>query len=323
MTKQQYLDTLLLMYRIRLFELKAVDFFEKNILRGSVHLCVGEEAAPAVMANYITDEDYITSTHRGHGHCIAKGADTRYAMCELMGKRDGYCGGRSGSMHIADFSKGNLGANAIVGGGYPIATGAALGVKMQNQDRVVVCWSGDSATNEGTFHEALNIASNWKLPVIFVVENNLYGISVPSWQSTSVKDISVRSKSYNMPGITVDGNDVVALAEVFEKAVKDVRAGNGPILIETKTYRWLGHWTGDPTPYRTREEVEEWKAKCPIKRLREYLMKEHGVKETELDAIEAAAQAEIDEAAEYALNNPDPDPADVMKDVFYEGGDQS
>ena len=320
MTKKQYLGTLLMMYRIRAFESKAVEFFETNVLRGSVHLCIGEEAGPATMANFLTDEDYITSTHRGHGHCIAKGADPKYAMCELMGKQDGYCHGRSGSMHIADFSKGNLGANAIVGGGYPIATGAALGVKMQNQDRVVVCWSGDSATNEGTFHEALNLAAVWKLPIIFVVENNLYGISVPSWQSTSVKDISVRGASYNIPGITVDGNDVVALGKVFEKAVKDVRAGKGPILIETKTYRWLGHWVGDPQPYRTREEVEEWKKKDPIKRLREFLAKEYKVSDKEMDALEESAHKEIEEAAEFALHDPEPDPAHVLDDVFYEGG---
>ena len=320
MTKKQYLDTLLMMYRIRAFESKAVEFFETNVLRGSVHLCIGEEAGPATMANFLPDEDYITSTHRGHGHCIAKGADPKYAMCELMGKQDGYCHGRSGSMHIADFSKGNLGANAIVGGGYPIATGAALGVKMQNQDRVVVCWSGDSATNEGTFHEALNLAAVWKLPIIFVVENNLYGISVPSWQSTSVKDISVRGASYNIPGITVDGNDVVALGKVFEKAVKDVRAGKGPILIETKTYRWLGHWVGDPQPYRTREEVEEWKKKDPIKRLREFLAKEYKVSDKEMDALEESAHKEIEEAAEFALHDPEPDPAHVLDDVFYEGG---
>lgn len=320
MTKQQYLDTLLMMYRIRAFEMTAVRFFEENKLRGSVHLCVGEEAGPATMANFITDKDYITSTHRGHGHCIAKGARLDKAMCELMGKDEGYCHGRSGSMHIADFEKGNLGANAIVGGGYPIAVGAALGIKMQGRNDVVVCWSGDSATNEGTFHEAMNLASIWKLPVIFVVENNLYGISVPQWQSTSVKDISVRSKAYNMPGETVDGNDVVALAKVFEKAVKNARAGKGPMLIETKTYRWLGHWTGDPTPYRTKEELEEWKEKCPIKRLREYLIAEHGCTEAELDALHDAAEEEMAKAADYALNAPEPDPAYVLRDVFYEGG---
>ncbi len=320
MTKQQYLDTLLMMYRIRAFEMKAVSLFEENKLRGSVHLCVGEEAGPAAMANFISDSDYITSTHRGHGHCIAKGARLDKALCELMGKEDGYCHGRSGSMHIADFEKGNLGANAIVGGGYPIATGAALGIKMQNKNNVVVCWSGDAATNEGTFHEALNLASVWKLPVLFVVENNLYGISVPQWQSTSVKDISVRAKAYDMPGETVDGNDVVALAEVFERAVEYVRGGNGPILIETKTYRWLGHWTGDPTPYRTKEELKEWKQKCPIKRLRAHLASQFECEDEELDALEKSAAKEMEKAAEIALAASEPDPVFVMRDVFYEGG---
>lgn len=322
MTKQQYLDTLLMMYRIRAFEMKALNLFEENKLRGSVHLCVGEEAGPATMANFISDSDYITSTHRGHGHCIAKGARLDKALCELMGKEDGYCNGHSGSMHIADFEKGNLGANAIVGGGYPIATGAALGIKMQNKNNVVVCWSGDAATNEGTFHEALNLASVWKLPVLFVVENNLYGISVPQWQSTSVKDISVRAKAYDMPGETVDGNDVVALAEVFQRAVEYVRGGNGPMLIETKTYRWLGHWTGDPTPYRTKEELKEWKQKCPINRLRAHLVSQFECVEEELDALEKSAAEEMEKAAEFALAASEPDPAFVMRDVFYEGGDE-
>jgi len=210
MTKEQYLQTLHLMYRIRAFESKALTFFEENKLRGSVHLCIGEEAAPATMANFISDSDYITSTHRGHGHCIAKGARLDKALCELMGKEDGYCGGRSGSMHIADFEKGNLGANAIVGGGYPIATGAALGIKMQKKDSIVVCWSGDSATNEGTFHEALNLASIWKLPVVFVCENNFYGISMSQEKHQNITKISDRAVSYGIPGVTVDGNDIFA-----------------------------------------------------------------------------------------------------------------
>ena len=309
------------MVRIRAFEEHAAECFTKGMLAGNIHLSIGQEAAEAGAFAAIQPQDYFTSTHRGHGHCIAKGAELDRALAELMGKATGYCKGRSGSMHIADFTKGNLGANAIVGGGYPIATGAGLGVKMQGGNQVVVCWSGDSATNEGTFHESLNLAAVWKLPVIFVVENNLYGISVPSWQSTSVKDISVRAKAYGIQGITVDGNDVVALGKVFDKAVKDVRAGKGPILIETKTYRWLGHWTGDPTPYRTKEEVEEWKAKDPIKRLREYLKKEHKVTDAEMDALEQSATEEMAAAAEFALNDPEPDPAYVLQDVFYEGGE--
>lgn len=310
------------MNRIRSFELKALELFESNKLRGSVHLYVGEEAVAATVCSHLRDEDYIASTHRGHGHCIAKGAQLDRAMAELMGKATGYCKGRSGSMHIADFSKGNLGANAIVGGGIPIAVGAALASKMQNNGRVSVSFFGDGASNEGTFHESLNLASVWKLPVIFVCENNLYGISVPSWQSTSVKDISVRGTAYDIPGITVDGNDVEAIDAAFKEAYDRAVAGEGPTLIECKTYRWLGHWTGDPQPYRTREEVEQWKQKCPIKRYREKLIEQGLVTAEELDAIEIAAKKEADDAAQFALNSPEPDPATLLDDVFYQGGDE-
>lgn len=305
------------MNRIRYFEQKAVTLFEENKLRGSVHLYIGEEAVAAGVCANLTPEDYITSTHRGHGHCIAKGARLDLAMAELMGRATGYCKGRSGSMHIADFSKGNLGANAIVGGGIPIAVGAALSAKMQKQDRVAVSFFGDGASNEGTFHEALNMASLWKLPIVFVCENNGYGISVPAWQSTSVEDISVRAAGYNMPGVTVDGNDVEAVDAAFRLALDRAKAGEGPTLIECKTYRWLGHWTGDPQVYRTREEVESWKAKCPIKRYRAALLTQ-GFTEKELDDMEEAARKEADEAAEFALNSPEPDPAHVLDDVFYE-----
>ena len=198
------------MNEIRNFELKALELFEENKLRGSVHLYIGEEAVAATICSSLRDEDYITSTHRGHGHCIAKGAELDKAMAELMGKATGYCRGRGGSMHIADLTKGNLGANGIVGGGLPIATGAALASKMRGQDRVAVSFFGDGASNEGTFHESLNLASLWKLPIIFVCENNGFGISVPAWQSTSVENISDRAHGYNMPGETVDGNDVNA-----------------------------------------------------------------------------------------------------------------
>lgn len=309
------------MNRIRCFEMKAVSLFESNKLRGSVHLYVGEEAVASTVCSRLSDSDYIASTHRGHGHCIAKGAALDRAMAELMGKATGYCKGRSGSMHIADFSKGNLGANAIVGGGIPIAVGAALAAKMQNQKKVSVSFFGDGASNEGTFHESLNLASVWKLPVIFVCENNLYGISVPSWQSTSVKDISVRAAAYDMPGITVDGNDVEAIDEAFAAAYERAITGEGPTLIECKTYRWLGHWTGDPQPYRSREEVEQWKEKCPIKRYRAKLLEQGLFTAEELDEIEQNAQAEADAAADFALNSPDPDPATLLDDVFYEGGE--
>ena len=308
------------MNQIRAFELKALNLFETNKLRGSVHLYVGEEAVAATVCSRLSDEDYIASTHRGHGHCIAKGAKLDRAMAELMGKATGYCKGRSGSMHIADFSKGNLGANAIVGGGIPIAVGAGLSAKMQKNGRVSVSFFGDGASNEGTFHESLNLAAVWKLPVIFVCENNLYGISVPTWQSTSVKDISVRAAAYGIPGITVDGNDVEAIDEAFKTAYERAVAGEGPTLIECKTYRWIGHWTGDPQPYRTREEVDAWKQKCPIKRYREKLLEQGLFTAAELDAMEKAAADEAEAAAEFALNSPEPDPATLLEDVFYEGG---
>ena len=308
------------MNQIRCFELKAQQLFEENKLRGSVHLYAGEEAIAATVCSLLRDEDYITSTHRGHGHCIAKGAKLDRAMAELMGKATGYCKGRSGSMHIADFTKGNLGANAIVGAGVPIACGAALASKLRGEDRVAVTFFGDGASNEGAVHEAMNMASNWKLPVIFVCENNGFGISVPVWQSTSVKDISVRGAAYNIPGYTVDGNDVFAIYPVVEEAIKRAKSGQGPTIIECKTYRHLGHWTGDPQVYRTREEVEDWKKNNdPITNMKARLLKEKAFTKKHLDAIENSARAEADAAAEFAMNSPEPDPAHVMDDVFYEG----
>lgn len=309
------------MARIRAFESKALKLFEENKLRGSVHLYIGEEAVAATVCSRLTDDDYITSTHRGHGHCIAKGADLNKSMAELMGKATGYCKGRSGSMHIADFTQGNLGANAIVGGGIPIALGAALSAKMQKQDRVAVSFFGDGASNEGTFHESLNMASIWKLPIIFVCENNGYGISVPVSESTSVKDISVRGAAYDMPGETVDGNDVEAIDAAFARALERAKSGQGPSLIECKTYRWMGHWTGDPQTYRTREEVNSWKAKDPIKRWRERLISEGLYTAAELDKMDQSADEETAAATEFALSSPNPDPAHVLDDVFYEGGD--
>lgn len=311
------------MARIRAFEFRALKLFEENKLRGSVHLYIGEEAVASTVCSRLTNDDYITSTHRGHGHCIAKGARLDLAMAELMGKATGYCKGRSGSMHIADFTQGNLGANAIVGGGIPIAVGAALSAKMQKQDRVAVSFFGDGASNEGTFHESLNLAGVWKLPIIFVCENNGYGISVPTWQSTSVENISERAKGYDMPGETVDGNDVEAIDAAFERALKRAKAGEGPSLIECKTYRWMGHWTGDPQTYRTREEVETWKQKDPMKRWRERLLSDGLYAEAELDAMLKAADEEVEAATQFALNSPNPDPAHVLDDVFYEGGDEA
>ncbi|CAK7003258.1 MAG: Acetoin:2,6-dichlorophenolindophenol oxidoreductase subunit alpha [Desulfovibrio sp.] len=318
-SKMMLLDIYLVMHQIRKFEEKALQLFEEDKLRGSVHLYIGEEAIAASVIALLGDEDYITSTHRGHGHGIAKSRDLKRAFAELMGKETGFCKGRGGSMHICDLEKGNLGANAIVGAGLPIATGSALAQKMRGTNNVTVPFFGDGASNQGTFHEALNLASLWKLPVIFVCENNGFGITVPAWQSTSVKDISVRAAGYDIPGHTIDGNDVIAVLDAFSQCLDRARKGEGPSLLEAKTYRWKGHWTGDPEVYRTREEVEAWVAKCPIKRHRAYLLEQGLATEKELDAIAQQALREVEEAAEFAMNSPEPDPATVMNDVFADG----
>lgn len=318
MEKERALKIYQTMNEIRAFEEKAYKLFEENKLRGSVHLCTGEEAIAATVCSSLDDEDYIASTHRGHGHCIAKGAKLDLALAELMGKATGYCKGRGGSMHIADLTKGNLGANAIVGGGIPIASGAALAQKLQKKKHVSVAFFGDGASNEGTFHEALNMAAVMKLPVIFVCENNGFGISVPVKQSTSVENIADRAAGYGIPGVVVDGNDVLVVDEAFRAAKERALKGEGPTLIEAKTYRWRGHWTGDPEPYRSRKEVDEWKKKDPIARFEKYMVKEKMATAKQLEKIKAAAYAEMDAAAEFALNSPEPDPAHVMDDVYYE-----
>ncbi len=316
MDKKKILKIYKDMLTIRKFEERALKLFETNKLRGSVHLTIGQEAVATGVCSNLRDEDYITSTHRGHGHCIAKGATPDKALAELMGKETGYCNGRGGSMHIADVTKGNLGANAIVGAGIPIAAGAALSAKLRGTDQVAVTFFGDGASNEGVFHEALNLASVWKLPVIFVCENNQFGISTHVSVSTSVKDIAVRAKSYDMPGVVVDGNDVFEVDKAFKKAMARAKKGDGPTLIECKTYRWFGHWTGDPEVYRSRKDVEEWKAKCPIQRLEKYMldekiMDEAGIKKSHRDVADL-----IDQAEEFAMNSPEPDPAKVMDNVY-------
>jgi len=311
------------MLKIRKFEEAALGLFERNELRGSVHLYIGEEAIAASVCSALTDDDLIASTHRGHGHAIAKGAELTKAMAELMGKATGYCKGRGGSMHIADLEKGNLGANAIVGGGIPIAVGGGLAEKLKGTKNVSVSFFGDGASNQGTFHESLNLASVWKLPVVFICENNGFAITVPVTQSTSVEDISVRAVGYGMPGVSVDGNDVIAICGAVDEAVARARSGGGPSLIECKTYRLKGHWIGDPEVYRTKEDIAKWADKCPIKRLHDYLISNGMVTSDDLDAIETGVAEAIAEAVSFARESPDPDPGYVMDDVFYEAEGRS
>lgn len=315
LTKEQLLDMYCEMVKIREFENQAIELAKMNLTRAAIHTYNGEEAIGVGVCASLTKNDYITSTHRGHGHCIAKGADLVRMFAELMARENGYCKGKGGSMHIADLDIGMLGANGIVGGGIPLATGAALAKKLQKDDGIVVCFFGDGASNEGTFHESLNFASVFKLPIIFLCENNQYGISTHVSHSTSVKNIADRAVGYNMPGKVVDGNDIEAVYETFREVLEYVKSGKGPALVEMKTYRMSGHYFGDNENYRTKEEVAEWKKKDPIKKCGEYL-KELGVQQEELDEIAKKIKKEVLEASAKAETGPIPNPADLEKDLF-------
>ena len=274
------------MKRIREFESKAAELFAEGRIPGFVHLYIGEEAVATGVCANLKESDYITSTHRGHGHIIAKGGDLKYMFAELFGKETGYCKGKGGSMHIADADRGILGANGIVGAGHNIAVGAGLSAKYRGTDQVCVCFFGDGSTNQGTFHEALNMASIWKLPVIFVCENNLYGISMHQSRHQAIQDVADRAVAYNIPGVVVDGNDVLAVYEAAKEAIDRARSGQGPTLIECKTYRHRGHFEGDPTIYRDPEEVNEWLQKDPIIRLREFMLDNNLLAEEDIKKID-------------------------------------
>jgi len=313
-------DKLVGMYRklleIRIFEEKVFELYAQNLVPGTIHLYAGEEAVAVGVCSNLRKDDYITSTHRGHGHCIAKGAQPKRIMAEILGKKTGYCKGKGGSMHIADFSVGMLGATAVVGAGLPIAMGAGLSIKLSRTDNVVACFFGDGASNQGTFHEAINMAAIWSLPVIFVCENNVYAMGTRRSRVMLIENIADRAQAYGISGVAVDGNDVLAVYEAAQKAVERARRGEGPTLIECKTYRHKGHSRIDPAKYRPEEEVEEWLRKDPIKRFREKLMQTEVLTETEIQQVEKDVLAEIDEAAKFALQSPFPDPAEALKDVY-------
>jgi len=304
------------MLKIRYFEEKARELFTSGEIPGFLHSYLGEEAVATGVCAALEKDDYITSTHRGHGHLIAKGAKLDKMMAELFGKKTGYCKGKGGSMHIADFSIGVVGAIGIVGAGIPIANGVALTSKLKKTGRVVACFFGDGASNQGAFHEALNLASVWDLPVVFICENNSYAESTPQWQHQKIKDVSIRAISYDIPGVTVDGNDVMAVLEATQKGVRRAREGKGPTLIEAKTYRWMGHYIGDPASYRPNGEAEEWKKKCPIKRFKEKLLKEELLQENELKRIEKEVKKEIEEAVTFARKSPLPELEEALEDVY-------
>ena len=315
-TKEQLLALYETMFKIRRFEEKASELFADSLIPGFVHLYLGQEAVATGVCSLLTPKDFITSTHRGHGHVISKGADVKLMMAELFGKKDGYCKGKGGSMHIADIDKGILGANGIVGGGQPIATGAALACKKKKTGGVVICFFGDGATNRGTFHESINLAALWKLPVIYVIENNYFGEFCPIEESCSVQKLSTRAVAYGIQGITVDGNDVLAVRETAAKLIERARNGEGPSILECLTWRHHGHFEGDPGDYKPAEQQEEWLAKDPLPRFRSYLADTKKIALKEIEGIEEKVDMMIADAVEFATNSPDPDLSSLLEDVY-------
>lgn len=304
------------MWLIRLFDEKLEEFFAKGMMHGTTHLSIGQEATAVGACAVLNHEDKITSTHRGHGHSIAKGARVDKMMAEMFGKITGYCRGKGGSMHIADLDHGNLGSNGIVGGGIPIAVGSALTAKMKKLDFVTVCFFGDGATNEGSFHEAVNLASIWDLPVIFFCENNQYGMSSPISEMINIENIADRATSYGIPGVIVDGNNLIEVIHATYEAAERARRGDGPTLIEAKTYRWKGHSKSDKRKYRTREEEKEWQLRDPIKIFEDFLIKEKIFTKEDAGIIKQEANQAIEDAVEFAENSPMPSIDELQTDVF-------
>ena len=306
------------MILIREFDERAIALRVAGKIYGAVHPYVGQEAVAVGVCAPLTVEDRVTSTHRGHGHCIAKGADIRRMMAELFGRVDGYCKGKGGSMHIADFAVGMLGANGIVGGGLPIACGAALAAQLEGQGHVTVCFFGDGAAAEGEFHEALNIASVWKLPIVFVCENNQYAANNAVGVQHPRVDIAAHAASYAMPGVIVDGNDVLEVEAAAREAVARARGGDGPTLLECKTYRWHFHAMRATRPPETRpaDEIADWKGRDPIARLEQHVRGRGLLSAGEIAAMREAVTADLDAAVAFAEQSPFPDPKDLLVDMF-------
>jgi len=304
------------MLKIRYFEQAAKALYKEGQIPGSIHLYIGEEAIAAGACANLEESDYISSTHRGHGHIIARGGNLNRIMAELFGKADGYNGGRGGSMHIAAMELGMLGANGIVGAGIPLATGAAFSSFVRKSGQVTICFFGDGATNQGTFHESLNIASVFTLPVVYVCENNLYGVGTCIKNTTKCQQLSIRSFSYGIEGITIDGNDVMAVYETVGRAVTKARSGKGPTFIEAETYRWGSHFEGEPDTYRSPEEVKKWKEMDPIIRFERELTANNIMSAREIKLLHKDIKNQVDEAVDFAKASRQPDTDDVLKYVL-------
>jgi len=304
------------MYIIRAFEFMAEQAYAQGKIHGTMHLSVGQEAAAVGSMAALRPDDLILSTHRGHGHCIAKGGDVRRMAAEFFGKETGYCRGRGGSMHIADVEGGNLGANGVVAGGIPLAVGVGLSLRLQKSDRIVLGFFGDGAVNSGPFHESLNMAAIWSLPVVFICENNQYAMSFSVKRALAIKDLSIRAASYGMPGVTVDGNDVMAVYRAVREGVQRARSGAGPSFIVCDTYRWRGHSRSDRNLYRTKEEIEAWKEKDPILRFRQHLMAARILTAEQAEQFEREAEAIIADAVNFAEASPEPSVETIEEGVY-------
>jgi pyruvate dehydrogenase E1 component alpha subunit len=304
------------MLMIRRFEEKLFELFSTRVMPGTMHQYNGQEAVAVGVCSHLRDEDYITSTHRGHGHCIAKGADLNAVMAEMFAKTTGCCKGLGGSMHIADFGVGMLGANGIVGGGIPMAVGAGWSCQYRRTDNVSVAFFGDGAANEGAFHEALNLAATWSLPVIFVCENNLYGFSTHYARTLAVKDIADRAVAYGMPGGVVDGMDVEAVHAAAGEAVDRARAGDGPTLLECKTYRFRGHSRFEDPSYRTKEELAQWRKRDPIDVYASRLSESYGAEADAIETLESQVREKLEAAVRFAETSPDPQPEDYRNYIY-------
>ncbi len=315
----QAIGMLRTMLLIRAFEEKADELFAQGRVHGTMHLSIGQEAVATGVCAALRSDDYILSTHRGHGHCLAKGADVRLMMAEFLGKETGYCRGRGGSMHIADVESGNLGANGIVAGGLPLATGVGLSIQMRRTGQVCVAFFGDGAASEGAFHESLNLASIWRLPVVFVCENNHYAMSMPVTRSMNIERISQRAGAYGIPGDTVDGMDLPRVHEAARAAVDRARAGEGPMLLECVTYRYKGHSKSDTQRYRAKDEVEAWRRRDPIVRFVAALQGEGVLSADAASRMEQETRAAIDDALRFAETSPEPDVATLMDGVYAPG----
>lgn len=317
---KQYIEMYRKMWLIRAFDEQARDLFMKDMMRGTTHVYIGQEAVAVGVCSALNQGDYITSTHRGHGHCLAKGGDANKMMAELLGRETGYCKGKGGSMHIADMDIGILGANGIVGGGIGLATGAALACKYRSDGHVAVCFFGDGAINQGVFYESANMAALWKLPIIYVCERNKFAeFSYSDWYFPD-PDLSKRTEPFGFKGIEVDGNDLLAVHDLSTELVAKARKGEGPFFVVANTYRIYGHTVGDPLNYRASGEVDEWLSpeKDPIQRFKQVLIQEEILPADEIEAIEAEARSLCAQAVEFALNSPHPTPDVLMEDVLVE-----